>query len=1060
MKFIRCTKDSWNSGGPQGIKQYDRETLLGLRDSSAARARPINLPDLPGITLKTPLLGNGMGLLGSGGHFPVGISGPMVAGGMGDKGIVSDWRNGNDPFSPGYVKSARSTGNVTKRGSQQGKKEVKNITIHIPKDIKLRTSDNAWVSYSRSTTQSQEEEDHNWVIKRVRSILNKLTPENFNALQNQMENITIDTEEKLTGVTDLVFEKAILEPNFGTAYAKFCKFLMMLRVPSSTNPEQNVNFRSLLLTTCQKEFEKDSENEQKILDKKALLKKAESEGDKKQLLEQLDEEMVIARHRSVGNIRFIGELFKMNMLTEKIMHNCLYKLSCSTDEERLECFCSLLSSIGQILENKSADHVDQYFNNVQKIITDKKITSRIRFMIMDLIDLRRRNWVPRHTNKGPKTLEELHQDIQNEQMELRQKIDAAATHLTANQRNRGGRAGSMGPPAPPQAHDGEGWNTVSSRLMRTQIDPKLWLPKPCKIDDNVQLIPGVGANKFCPWACGSTGGGGRGSRSDYLQNSDRQSAPANRFSALSGDDDDATAPMGNVRGGGQENRPEMFGRGSMRRDGGRSGGTPGQSGRGQFNSSRGKTISRRFSQEDRNNQKRGSNDNLTPLRGQSREEGRSRRIRSRENSRNRTLHTPMGSRENSANRQSVLHSRENSRDANMYSRENGRLQDSKVASTERSNQPVKSHSTKEQPKQMSDEEIEKKIAAIIDEYLNIKDLGEAIMCVSELKCLSNFHITVSTAISHVLDMTEQSRKLTGNLFYSLIVEKILPHSVYITGLKQVMEYAEDLEIDIPKIWTYLAELISPVLAENGFPWDFLTEIADPLKESKKGGDFIAALLTNLVDTMGENKVREFWSAANLKLSDFTETDATTFITKRKLEFILDKESPESKLNSLQRKLHSLLQDSNCKNEAILDLIDTEISEPVTKTGEFIRILMTEICSSAIVGEGGSAKVKKSTINGRCVILVKFLDHQLDLQLHALYALQALDLKMEHPPNVLRIMFEILYDEDVILEEAYFNWEKSEDSAEQEGKGVALKLVMAFLNWLHEAEDDDDEDDDD
>ena len=60
-------------------------------------------------------------------------------------------------------------------------------------------------------------------------------------------------------------------------------------------------------------------------------------------------------------------------------------------------------------------------------------------------------------------------------------------------------------------------------------------------------------------------------------------------------------------------------------------------------------------------------------------------------------------------------------------------------------------------------------------------------------------------------------------------------------------------------------------------------------------------------------------------------------------------------------------------------------------------------------------------------------------------------------DVLRIMFEILYDEDVILEEAYFNWEKSEDSAEQEGKGVALKQVVAFLNWLHEAEDDDDED---
>lgn len=1072
MKVITCAIDSLN------VKQYDRETLLGLRDSSAARSRPINLPDLPDIILKTPVLGNGMGLLGSGGPPPMNVSGPMMAGGMGDKGISCDWRNGNDPFSPGYVKSARPSGNLTKRGSQQGKKEVKNIMIHIPKDVKLRTCDNAWVPIRRGN-QTQEEEDLDWVLKRVRSILNKLTPENFNTLQTQMETITIDTEEKLAGVTSLVFEKAILEPNFGEAYSKFCKFLLMLRVPSSTNPDQIVNFRSLLITTCQKEFEKDSENEQKILDKRALLKKAESEEDKKKMLEDLEEEMAMARHRSVGNIKFIGELFKNDMLTEKIMHECLCKLSCSTDVERLECFCSLLSSIGQILDK--SDQVDQYFRNVQKLITDKKVSSRIRFMIMDLIDLRRRNWIPRHSNKGPKTLDELHQDIVNEEIENRIKIDAAASQLTsslAGQRNRGGRAGSMGPPAPPQAHDSDGWNTVSTRPMRTAIDPKMWLPKPCKIDDNVQLTPCVGPNKFSPWARGSTGGGGRGSRSgEPQQNTDRPSAPANRFSALCGDEDEATTPTINVRGG-QENRPEMYGRGGMRRDGGRSGGNLGgqQSGRGQFNSSRGKTISRRFSQEDRNNQKRGSNDNLTPLRGQNREEGRSRRIRSRENSRNRNLHTPMGSRENSANRQSVLHSRENSRDATMYSRENG-LQDSKMgssdtkksAATERSTpsgKPPSSQSGKERQKPMTDEELEKRMVAIIDEYLNIKDLKEAILCVSELKSLRNSHVAVSTGISHVLDMTDQSRKMTGNLFYTLIAEKVLPHTVYVMGLKSVMKHADDLEIDIPKIWIYLAELISPVLEEKGLPWNYLTEVVkteveepseEPLEESRMGCNFIAALLTKLVGTMGEEKVIEFWSAANLKLSDFTEIDAAKFVAEHeKLKFLFDAEtsSAESKLNSLQAKLHSLLQDPNCKNEAILDLIDSEISEEQTKTGEFIRILMTEICSNAI---DGNAKVKSNTINNRCVVLVKFLDHQLDLQLHALYALQALDLKMEHPPNVLRIMFEILYDEEVISENAYFSWEKSADSAEQEGKGVALKQVVAFLNWLHEPEEDDDED---
>ena len=89
----------------------------------------------------------------------------------------------------------------------------------------------------------------------------------------------------------------------------------------------------------------------------------------------------------------------------------------------------------------------------------------------------------------------------------------------------------------------------------------------------------------------------------------------------------------------------------------------------------------------------------------------------------------MGSRENSVNRQSVLHSRENSRDANLYSRENGLLQDGKVApdakhlaASERSHQPMKPQSAKEKPKQMTDEEVEKKMTAIIDEFLNIKDL--------------------------------------------------------------------------------------------------------------------------------------------------------------------------------------------------------------------------------------------------------------------------------------------------------------------------------------------------
>ena len=46
-----------------------------------------------------------------------------------------------------------------------------------------------------------------------------------------------------------------------------------------------------------------------------------------------------ARRRSLGNIRFIGELYKLKMLTARIMHECVKKLLKTTDEESLECLC-------------------------------------------------------------------------------------------------------------------------------------------------------------------------------------------------------------------------------------------------------------------------------------------------------------------------------------------------------------------------------------------------------------------------------------------------------------------------------------------------------------------------------------------------------------------------------------------------------------------------------------------------------------------------------------------------------------------------------------------------
>ena len=52
--------------------------------------------------------------------------------------------------------------------------------------------------------------------------------------------------------------------------------------------------------------------------------------------------------------RFIGELFKLKMLTEGIMHECVRRLFRSDDEDSFECLCRLLTTVGTDLDNEKS----------------------------------------------------------------------------------------------------------------------------------------------------------------------------------------------------------------------------------------------------------------------------------------------------------------------------------------------------------------------------------------------------------------------------------------------------------------------------------------------------------------------------------------------------------------------------------------------------------------------------------------------------------------------------------------------------------------------------------
>ncbi|XP_043086756.1 eukaryotic translation initiation factor 4 gamma 1-like [Puntigrus tetrazona] len=264
----------------------------------------------------------------------------------------------------------------------------------LTEDVQLKKAEKVWRApvLRRVNEHDSESLETQELFRRMESILNKLMPQTFQPLMKQVCRLSIKTEERLKGVIDLIFEKAMSEPLRSVVFANMCRCMMGLKVPSTDEPGEMLNFRKLLLNRCQREFE-NSTDDKRFEKKQKELDAATGEEEKQRLKEELEDAKDRAQRRSLGNIKFIGELFKLKMLTESIMHDCIVKLLTKRDEESLECFCCLMSTVGKDLDfEKAKPRMDQYFNLIETVIKEPETSSRIRFKLQDLLYLRRINW--------------------------------------------------------------------------------------------------------------------------------------------------------------------------------------------------------------------------------------------------------------------------------------------------------------------------------------------------------------------------------------------------------------------------------------------------------------------------------------------------------------------------------------------------------------------------------------------------------------------------------------------------------------------------------------------
>ena len=235
-------------------------------------------------------------------------------------------------------------------------------------------------------------------------LLNILTVDNYEDTKKLIyDKISIDIkfQEKFL---DVLFQKAINEKTFVTLYAKLCKELdntLPQRVENNqnngkTNKKNPSIFRGKLLDKCREIFKID--NNTKI----------------NEYIKETDpyEREIKLKKFILGNVTFIGELIKNQIISRKNVFGCINNLFTRFEKEggdrqlkliNLEGIVILIDKFGSLMNNQCVkinetelrDFKKKIDDNIQKlelIQSKENIPGHIKYKIINLIEKMKSNW--------------------------------------------------------------------------------------------------------------------------------------------------------------------------------------------------------------------------------------------------------------------------------------------------------------------------------------------------------------------------------------------------------------------------------------------------------------------------------------------------------------------------------------------------------------------------------------------------------------------------------------------------------------------------------------------
>ncbi len=313
----------------------------------------------------------------------------------------------------------RAPGGGSSRGKPRPEVRAPQASQLEPGVAPLEQSLNRWKPTAQAKKGGAGQMDENspeFVERKVKALLNKLTKEKFESISNQiMEWAKKSSNEKdgqtLRLVIKLIFEKAKDEQFWSEMYAQLCVKLHQelsndvqdeLMTEKDGSPISGGQlFRKYLLGRCQEDFEKGWKKREDAsvaaktkagvdAQKKADHDKAVAGGQQVEEFKFSEEYYTeqTAKRQGLGLVKFVGELFKLGQLSTKIIVACIKQLLMNVvdpDEEDVESLCQLLSTAGEGLDKyspQSSGMVSVFMQRMEELSRSEHITSRIKFMVI------------------------------------------------------------------------------------------------------------------------------------------------------------------------------------------------------------------------------------------------------------------------------------------------------------------------------------------------------------------------------------------------------------------------------------------------------------------------------------------------------------------------------------------------------------------------------------------------------------------------------------------------------------------------------------------------------